>query len=271
MKFDIAGERYPSTTLRVVPLPILRWGGLLAALLLVLASCASVPRTNLGGSRILVFSHTTGYRHEAIGAALPALRRLIEEEGGTAVLSEDPSAFDTGRLDGVGAIILLSATTDPERPESEWLTGPRREALQAFVRRGGGIVGIHAASDSHYHWPWYGEMLGGRFQRHPPGTQRGRLSVADATHPATAPLPRMFDHTDEWYAIRDWRPGSRLLLTLDPACIGEPAGAPWPISWSREYEGGRIFYTALGHTPETYAQPFFLDHIRGALRWVTRR
>ena len=272
MNLGQAGATDPSTTLRVVPLPILRWGGLLAALLLLLASCATpTPREGLGGSRILVFSHTTGYRHEAIGVAVPALRRLIEEDGGIAITSEDPAAFDPGRLDGISAIVILSATTDPQRPESEWLVGPRRETLQAFVRRGGGIVGIHAASDSHYHWPWYGEMLGARFQRHPPGTARGRLSIADAGHPATARLPGTLDHTDEWYAIRDWRPGSRVLLTLDPASIGEPAGAPWPMSWTREHEGGRIFYTALGHTPETYSQTFFLDHLSGGLRWTLRR
>ncbi len=241
------------------------------AALLLLASCAAAPRGGTDGARVLVFSHTTGYRHEAIGAALAALRRLIEEDGGVAVLSEDPASFDPGRLDDVDAIVLVSATTDPQRPDSEWLTGARREALQAFVRRGGGIVGIHAASDSHYHWPWYGEMLGGRFQRHPPGTASGALSVADRSHTATAPLPPAIRHRDEWYAIRDYKPGSRLLLTLDPRSIGEPAGAPWPMSWAREFEGGRIFYTALGHTPETYAQPFFLDHVRGGLRWVLER
>lgn len=238
--------------------------------LFLLGSCATAPR-DLGGARILVFSHTSGYRHESIDVALPALRRLIEEEGGVVTLSEDPAVLDPGQLAGFDAIIFLSSTTDPLRPESEWLTGPRRNSLQAFVRRGGGIVGIHAASDSHYHWPWYGEMLGGRFDRHPPGTVRGRLSVADADHPATARLSRTISHTDEYYAIRDFRPGSRLLLTLDPASIGEPAGAPWPMSWTREFEGGRIFYTALGHTAETYSEPFFLDHLRGGLRWVTER
>jgi type 1 glutamine amidotransferase len=240
--------------------------------MVLLASCVSAPRpAGLEGARILVFSHTTGYRHEAIGAAVPAITRLIVDQGGVAVASEEPAMFDAGRLAGFDAVVFLSTTTDPQRPESEWLTGPRREALQAFVRRGGGIVGIHAASDSHYHWPWYGEMLGGRFQRHPRGTQRGRLTVIDATHPATASLPSTIAHTDEWYAIRDWRPGSGLLLTLDPASIGEPAGAPWPISWSREFEGGKVFYTALGHTPETYAEPFFLDHLRGGLAWATQR
>lgn len=243
---------------------------LCALLLLALASCVSAPREGLSGARVLVFSHTSGYRHESLGVAVAALVRLIEADGGTAVPSEDPAMFEPGRLGGFAAVVFLSSSTDPQRPESEWLTGARRGALQEFVRRGGGIVGIHAASDSHYHWPWWGELIGGRFERHPPGTAPGRLAVADPTHPATAALPPSIDHVDEWYAIGGYRPGSRLLLTLDSASIGEAGGA-WPISWAREHEGGRVFYTALGHTPETYAQPFFLEHVRGGLRWVLER
>lgn len=243
---------------------------LASLLLLVLTSCVSAPRERLEGARILLFSHTSGYRHESIAVAVPALARLVEADGGTAVTSEDPAMFDPGRLDRFAAIVLVSTTTDPGRPGSEWLTGARRDSLQAFVRRGGGIVAIHAASDSHYHWPWYGALIGGRFERHPPGTSRGRLEVVDARHPATAPLPPTFEHVDEWYAIRGYRPDSRLLLALESSSIGED-GAAWPISWAREQDGGRIFYTALGHTNETYAQPFFLDHVRGGLRWVLGR
>ena len=245
---------------------------LLAPLLLLTACAAPQPERAraLEGTRILVFTHTTGYRHESIPAAREALRQLIATEGGEAVLSEDPALFSAEGLARFRSIVLLSTTTDARDPASEWLTGERREAVQAFVRRGGGIIGIHAASDSHYHWPWYGEMIGGRFERHPPGTARGRLAVAGPRHPATERLPAAIQHIDEWYAIRDYRTGSRLLLALDPESIGE-AGAAWPISWTREFQGGRIFYTALGHTEETYAQPFFLDHIRGALRWVTQR
>lgn len=246
---------------------------LLALLLaLVLAACATAPEPlrPLEGRRILVFSHTTGYRHASIEVARPALARLIAEAGGTAVLSEDPTQFDSDGLAGFDAIVLLSNTTLRREPATEWLTGARRTNLQAFVRRGGGIVGIHAATDSHYHWPWYGDLLGSRFQRHPPGTPRGRLSVPDRGHPATTHLPETLEHTDEWYMIEDRQPGSRLLLTLDPASIGE-SGEAAPISWAREFGGGRVFYTALGHTAETYSEPFFLGHVRGGLAWVLER
>lgn len=241
----------------------------LAAVLLA-ASCTPQPRSDLGGARVLIYSGTTGYRHSSIEGAVSALAGLIREAGGEPHQSGDPAAFDPSRLARFRAIVLLSSTTDPARPESEWLTGSRRAALQAFVRRGGGIVAIHAAADSHYSWPWYARMLGGRFERHPPGTPRGHLTVVDRTHSATVALPATVERVDEWYQIAGYDPSSRLLVTLDPASIGE-TGAPRPISWAREFEGGRIFYTALGHTPEAYSDSLFLAHLRGALTWVLTR
>ena len=91
--------------------------------------------------------------------------------------SEDPTVFSPTSLKRFSAIVLLSCTTDPKKPESEWLVGDRRDALQQFVRNGGGIVAIHAAADSHYNWPWYGRLIGGHFARHPAGTPKGQVTV----------------------------------------------------------------------------------------------
>ncbi|WP_129792449.1 ThuA domain-containing protein [Sphingosinicella sp. CPCC 101087] len=246
----------------------------LLSLLLLLAGGTALsadPGPGLEGKRVLIFSHSTGFRHESIDAAVPSLRAAISAAGGVPIASEDPDIFSSERLARLDAIILVSTTTDRRRPESEWLSGGRRDAFQAFVRRGGGVVGIHAASDSHYHWLWYGEMLGGRFRRHPPGTAQGRLRVVDPAHPATKRLDPQFGHHDEWYVIDDRDASTSLLLTLDPASIGEPAGPDWPISWAREHEGGRIFYTALGHTTEAWSQPAMINHVLGGLEWVLDR
>lgn len=239
----------------------------LVAALLFVAGCASVPADP---PRLLIFSHSTGFRHASIEPGVAAIRKLGEREGMTVVASEYPAVFGDA-LAGFDAIVLLSTTTDPENPASEFFTGSRRDALQSFVRDGGGIVAVHAAADSHYHWPWYGRMIGGRFDRHPPGTPRGRLTVVDPDHPATRALPGSFERVDEWYFFAGHDPTTRLLVTLDPASIDEPAAGPAPISWSHEFEGGRIFYTAMGHTDESYADPLVLDHIAGGLRWATDR
>ena len=165
----------------------------------------------------------------------------------------------------------MSCTTDPKNPASEWLVGDRRTALQQFVRRGGGVLAIHAAADSHYHWPWYGRMIGGHFARHPQGTPTGIVSVVAAGDPTVAGLPHIQRRTDEWYYFDDYDPTSKLLITLDPASIGEADVNPNPMSWRREVEGGRVFYTAMGHTTASYSEPYFLRLLANGLDWVLGR
>jgi uncharacterized protein len=224
-----------------------------------------------GKPRILVFSHTTGYRHASIEPGVAALQGLGAREKMTVVASEDPNVFSEAGLKDFDAIVFLSNTTDPKKPESEWFQGARREALQAFVHRGGGIVGIHGASDSHYHWPWYGRMIGGHFARHPKGTPEGTIHVEDRKHPSTKALPESLRRVDEWYYFDDYDPRSKLLVTLDPASIGENDANPNPVSWTREYEGGRVFYTAMGHTAESFSDRNFLNHLAGGLKWVLKK
>jgi type 1 glutamine amidotransferase len=242
--------------------------GLILLPVLLLMSCATSERDRSfdATKQVLIFSHTTGYRHESIAAGIPALSRLVREQGHTPVATESPEVFTKKSLEGYDAIIFLSSTTDPEDPASEWLTGTRATALQEFVRKGGAIVGIHAASDSHYHSPWYGALIGGQFERHPPETPRGTLVVVDPSHLSTEKLPSTHVRADEWYKIRNRDPKARLLLTLDPKSIGEQ-GTAWPISWTRTQGSGRIFYTALGHTSESYSDPYFLRHVQGGLAW----
>lgn len=247
-------------------------GGLIAAMTGILGLMAAAGPAQAkdadGKPRILLFSHSTGYRHASIETGIAAIQALAPREKITIVATEDPNVFSSDGLKDVDAIIFLSTSTDPKKPESEWFQGPRREALQRFVRRGGGIVGIHAASDSHYHWPWYGRMIGGYFASHPEGTPEGTIRVTDRRHPANKGLPDTLRRADEWYYFDDYNPEMRLLVTLDPASIGAKDVNPNPVSWSHEFEGGRVFYTAMGHTKESFADRSFLDHLVGGLRWV---
>ena len=217
---------------------------------------------------VLIFSHTTGFRHNSIPAGIAAVRKIAAARGLHAVASEDPAMFDPSRLKRFRVVVLLSSTTDRKRPESEWLVGSRRSEFQRFVKAGGGVVAIHAAADSHYFWPWYGRLIGGRFQRHPAGTPTGRVSIVNRRHRANRGLPRASIRTDEWYYYDDFDPTSTLLMTLDPASIGEADVNPNPVSWARTVDGGRVFYTALGHTAESYSEPFFLKHVADGLDWV---
>ena len=239
----------------------------LLAFLIAAPSAAAQRET---GS-ILIYSGTTGYRHESIPAGIKAVTAMAERRGLAVVASEDPAVFSASSLKRFKAIVLLSCTTDPKKPESEWLVGDRRDALQQFVRGGGGILAIHAAADSHYHWPWYSRMIGAHFQRHPAGTPKGRVTVVAPGDPVVEGLPRSIERTDEWYYFEDYDPVSKVLVTLDPATISESDINPNPVAWTRQINEGRIFYTAMGHTSESYSEPFFLEHVAKGLDWVLRR
>lgn len=242
---------------------------LIAVLFLLITGSATPAAPNSGA--ILIFSHTTGYRHDSIPAGIEAVGAMARRRGLVVVASEDPRVFSEKSLGQFRVIVLLNTTTDLKNPASEWLVGERRSTLQQFVARGGGILAVHAAADSHYHWPWYAKLIGGRFARHPPGTPKGSLSIVNPSHPANRDLPRTVERTDEWYYFDDVDPTSTLLATLDPGSIGEKDVNPNPIAWAREVDGGRLFYTAMGHTRESYSEPFFLHQLENGLDWVLAR
>ena len=244
---------------------------IIAGLLAAAAGCASTPAARPDTGRVLIFSGSTGYRHASIEAGAAAVAALARRDGFQVTATEDPAVFSTAGLRGYAVVVLLSTTTRKDDPASEWFAGERRTAFQSFVRGGGGVVAVHAAADSHYGWPWYGRLIGGRFASHPPGTPAGELAATGHRHPGTRTLPARFRRTDEWYAFGDYDPTSDLLVTLDPASIGAADVNPDPISWAREFEGGRVFYTAMGHTAESFSEPLFLQHLSGGLRWAARR
>ncbi|WP_033921625.1 ThuA domain-containing protein [Sphingomonas sp. 37zxx] len=246
-------------------MPLYRLVLLVLSILLLPTDAFAAP------ARVLVFSHTTGYRHASIEAGIAAFKRLGAQRDFTVIASEDPAIFSTQRLKDVDAIVFLSSTTNPADASSEWLVGDRRAALQAFVRGGGGIVGVHGAADSHLFWPWYGQMIGGWFERHPEGTPVGAVTVTDASHPANHNLAKAARRADEWYYFKDFDPRVDLLATVDSVSIGEKDINPNPVAWAHEFEGGRVFYTAMGHSDESYSEPWYLQHLAAGIDWALRR
>ncbi len=243
---------------------------LLAAILL--GGASSPPHSIVLTPELLIFSHTTGWRHDSIETAVAALTKAAEVKGYRVAASEDPALFDdAARVKRFAAIVLLSTTTKPKDAASEWFTGARRDTLIAYVRGGGGIVGVHGAADSHYHWDWYGKMMGARFARHPAGTPKGVVSRAPLDHPAIRAFPDSAELVDEWYWFDDLDPRLRPLLTLDPASIGEKGVNPRPIAWAHRFEGGHVFYTGLGHTKEAWSDPRILAHVMGGIDWAAKR
>ncbi len=221
--------------------------------------------------RVLIYSGSTGYRHASIPASVAAVKAIAEKAGYTVDTSEDPEVFTDENLARYKVLVLDSNSTDPKKPESEWFVGAKLDALKGFLKAGKGVIGLHAAADSHYNTGWYGQMIGGYFERHPKGTPKAVVTVVDPKHPATAKLPKTLERNDEWYYYKDFDPTVHLLVTVDPKSIGESGEAdvnPNPLVWCHNFGGGRVFYSALGHTDESWSEPYLVNLVTGALAYA---
>lgn len=223
---------------------------------------AAAPEATPASFSVLVFTKTTGYRHSAIGAGVAAIRELGAAHGFSVTHTEDAASFSDEGLRGYRAVIFLLTSGDV-------LDEGQQAAFERYIRAGGGFVGVHSASDTEYDWPWYGGLVGAYFADHP-AIQPAELRVVDASHPSTAGLPERWARTDEWYNFRTPPgPDATVLLTIDEASYsGGTMGADHPMSWCQRYDGGRSWYTALGHTDESYAEPLFRAHLAGGILWA---
>jgi len=215
-----------------------------------------------GSLSVLVFSKTTGFRHGSIGDGITALNELAADRGWAIDDTEDASRISTAGLADVDVLVFLSTTGDP-------LDDTQQAALEAWVRGGGGWVGIHAAADCEYGWPWYQELVGAWFARHP-AIQDATLEVEDRAHPTTAHLDATWMRNDEWYDFqRNPRPFVDVLITIDESTYsGASMGADHPMTWLHEVDAGRSFYTAFGHTSATYSEPEFRTMLAEAVEWA---
>jgi type 1 glutamine amidotransferase len=212
---------------------------------------------------VLVFSRTAKFRHDSIPDGIEAIRRLGVENGFAVDATEDPGIFLSDSLRKYEALIFLSTSGD-------FLDDAEQAAFEAYIRNGGGFVGIHGAAAGEYDWPFYGELVGAWFDEHP-RPQQGTVSILDRAHPSTAHLPARWERFDEWYNYRaNPRGHVHVLMTLDEQTYeGGKMGQYHPIAWAHEYKGGRAWYTGLGHTSESFSEPLFLRHLLGGIEWAS--
>jgi type 1 glutamine amidotransferase len=237
------------------------------ALVLLLGALAPVgaPRANSAEQpRVLVFSETAAFRHDSIPAGIAAIKSLGAQHGFNVDATEDPQVFTDASLSTYRAVVFLSTT-------GNILDETERAAFQRYVEAGNGFVGTHSASDTGYDWPWYGGLVGTYFANHP-DIQPAVLHVEDGTHPSTMGLPPTWSRTDEWYDFRTNPrdvPGVHVLVSLDASSYsGGMMGADHPWSWYHAYDGGRAWYTAGGHTIESYSEDLFLRHLLGGIQYA---
>ncbi|HEY0638501.1 MAG TPA: ThuA domain-containing protein [Pseudonocardiaceae bacterium] len=211
---------------------------------------------------VLVFSRTAGFRHDSIPAGITAVQQLGAANNFAVETTENPAAFTDANLARFRAVVFLSTTGDV-------LDGTQQAAFERYIRAGGGFAGIHAASDTEYSWPWYGQLVGSYFNSHP-ANQTATVKVEDPAHPSTAGLPQRWSRFDEWYNFRSNPRGQvHVLASLDETTYSPGAGAmghDHPIAWCRTFDGGRSWYTGGGHTAESFSDTAFRNHLLGGIR-----
>src|SRR2546423_6836018 len=214
--------------------------------------------------RVLVFSKTAGFRHSSIPNGKAAILKLGQENGFAVDTTEDAAAFTSKNLARYAAVVFLNTTGDV-------LDDAQQDDFERYIQAGGGYVGIHSATDTEYDWPWYGRLAGAWFNGHPgnPNVRKGTYRVLDKTHPSTQGLPDRWDREDEFYNFKSIDPTIHVLVDIDEKSYeGGTNGDHHPMSWYHDFDGGRAWYTNMGHTEATFSEPLFLRHLLGGLRYA---
>jgi type 1 glutamine amidotransferase len=249
---------------------MLRWLGLLVFVCACGSAQSPVQPTGQrepsadGRVRVLMVTATAGFRHDSIPAAVQSMRSLAGSTGEFSVVpTEDLSVLAEPTLASYD--VVMFALTSGELP----LTVGQQTALVNFVAGGRGFIGVHSATDTLYEWPEYGRLIGAYFKEHP-WTQPADVVVETQAHPATSRLGTRFSIREEFYTFRENPRGRvQVLLRLDAASVG--ATGDYPLAWAHSFGVGRVYYNALGHFSETWADQRFVQQLSGAIRWAAGR
>jgi type 1 glutamine amidotransferase len=213
------------------------------------------------GFSVLVFSKTAGFRHDSIPDGIAAIEQLGADNNFSVVATEDDTQFTDDNLANYAAVVFLNTT-------GTVLDDAGKAAFVRYIESGGGFVGIHSATDTEYQWPWYGQLVGAYFQNHP-AIQQATVDVVDQQHPSTVDLPLLWVRTDEWYNFQTNPRGSvHVLAVVDETTYSGGTMGDHPISWCQEFDNGRSWYTAMGHTQHTYSEPLYQRHILGGILYA---
>lgn len=215
--------------------------------------------------RVLVFSKTNGFRHKSIDSGKEMFKNMFSKDAFTITFSEDSLVFNKRFLAKIDVIVFLSTT-------GNILGTAQEEALMKYIHKGGGFVGIHAATDTELKWEWYVNMVGGAFKNHPK-QQEATINIVNNDFEAMQHFGKTWLHFDEWYNFKaPINSNCVVLATVDETTYkGGTMNNQHPVVWYQNYEGGRIFVTALGHTNETFAHQEFKKMIEKAVIWAGKK
>lgn len=216
---------------------------------------------------VLVYTKNgKGYVHNNIAAASACITALGKRMGFSVDTSNNPADFNGANLKKYNVLIFNNTNNDVFETDAQKL------ALMHFVQAGGGFMAIHSASGTERNWPWFKRLLGATFLRHAKH-QKFKEIVIDPHHPSTAPLPHIWERDDECYYVKEMNPDLHVLVVHDLGSVDDKDkpeffGHTFPSVWCHEFDGGRQWYTTLGHDSTTYKEPVFQQHLLGGLQWV---
>lgn len=248
---------------------------------------SSPPTVISGPFKMLVFSHTAGFRHASIETGKVMLQNLADANDFSIDLTEDPAQFNDANLAQYAAVFFLNTTLDVFNSEQE-------AAFENFIRNGGAFVGVHSAADTEHGWPFYGELVGAYFLTHPVLNQPGSIIIEDHDHPSVSHVsdPWTIQPTEEFYSFKtNPRDEVRVITRIDessymqePNTSCDPSGNPTfpeggfsgiqgdhPMTWCHDKFAGRAWYTALGHEATLYFDPDYQQHVLNGILTATKR
>ncbi|RTL59460.1 MAG: ThuA domain-containing protein [Sphingobacteriales bacterium] len=221
--------------------------------------------------KALLVTTTRGWHHESLHYGVVALNKLATQNNFDLVLMQDPNSINDKYLADFQVVIFLCTTGDI-------FDSAQQKVFERYIQSGKGYVGVHSASDTEYDWEWYNKLVGRMFHIHP-SIQTARLQVLNSSFPGMTSFTNNQLWTEEWYEFGPEKiSGLNYLMAVDEKSYnpvtnwgvkkGNGMGALHPISWYHEFDGGRSFYTALGHMPTDFENASFLNHLYGGIYWA---
>jgi len=241
-------------------------------LIVLLAQCVLISSASAQKQfKTLLVTTTKGWHHESLHAGVLAIQQLGVKNFFDVTLWENPAGFTDQYLAQFQAVIFLNTTGDI-------FDTAQQRVMERFIKSGKGFVGIHSASDTEYDWEWYTKLVGRMFHIHP-AVQTAKMKVLDPKFPGLQDFENGKLWTDEWYEFSPEKTtGLNYVLAVDETSYnakvnwgakkGEGMGAMHPVSWYHNYDGGRSFYTALGHIPTNFSNEAFLNHLYAGILWA---
>ena len=235
---------------------------LLAVVIIAALLFAFYGKAESTGPKVLVISKTVGFKHSCIPNGIAAIQKMGLENGFEVDTTTTGTVFSDENLKDYSSVIFLNTTMDV-------LNRNQEIAFERYIQAGGGYVGVHAAADTEYGWAWYGGLVGAYFQSHP-ATQEADFIIKDRSFAATSFFQdTVWTRVDELYNFYNLNPDVNVLITVDESSYeGGENGDYHPMAWYHEYDGGRAFYTALGHTEESYEEELYLQHLLAGIQYA---